>query len=342
MDGSAHALAERALRRDPNAASPLVMLALEATQQGKDEAAQKLMETARDREPANRPARLWLLARYMRVGDFKSGLNEMAPVMRLYPAAVPQITAVLLALMDVPAARAALRDKLAEAPVWRPLLVQAAAATLTDLRPLTRLLVSIPPLADAAEARSEQRAILTNMVSRGEYGEAHTVWQSWLPPRARGSGAPGLIYDTRFEGLPGAEPFNWALAQNGSASATMSADQPGLALYSAASGEAIIAEQIAIVPPGTYRLQATEAADSAADALDSERIFELRVVCATGADGLAALPIPDASATAQTLSTMVTVPAKCRAVRFQFVAVVRETPGDTRVRIDSVRLLPAK
>ena len=316
VDAPTRELAARALRIDPASSDPLLVLGFAASAGDDLERARKLVQLARNRQPADVVPRLWLLDRSVRTGAYAAALDEIAPAMKLRGAVGPQLIGLTVALMQEPSARSFLRAKLAQNPFWRPQFFQAAAAALPDLDPLIHLLGELPGQTTSESSKVEREAVLGALVTRKQYAKAAALSRTLSTSRLHPDAA--LIFDGKFFSSRGTAPFDWTLTREDIASANpVGAPAGGLSLFSASETPRVLAEQLIAPPPGELRLTATAA--RGAEGWGGQA-FTATLVCVEGAAVLGKLALDPTGADVQKFQTGITVPPDCPAVRVQLAA----------------------
>jgi hypothetical protein len=338
VDDETRRLYRLALSREPLLADPLALAGLDAAAQGDEARAERLMMAARDRDPRSPLARFWLFDHLVRTGRIDSALNEVGPAIRLQPDAITAVMTVLAAIADTPDGQAALAHKLAARPFWRTAFFQTAS-TSSSPEVLLALLAKSGRAPDRKAAVDEQRAVFQALINSGNGVRAFQTWQQLLPasyrPRAQG------IYDGSFGGWPGAQPFNWILAESdiGTARRVTAGDLPqstALDVRYFGSTSGVLAEQYVFAPPGSYRLQlAVRRRTSGA----TGGRLSMEVRCVNG-EMVASLPLEPLDMQLRTMAMPVMVPAGCELVRVRLVGTPGEVFSEVEAQITGVALVP--
>ncbi len=181
--------------------------------------------------------------------------------------------------------------------------------------------------------------MLLALNDKGRYALAQDLWRTLLPASYRDRG--GVLYDPNFAGWPGAVPFNWLLsdAPGATVKRVRAADLPetsALEIEYGGSTSVMMAEQIARVDPGSYRLE-VKARSRSQGATGGRLSIDVR--CATSGDRLATLPLDDLSAGASLRSTTLTVPAGCDAVRVRIEGQPGEVFSATAAQLTALQLV---
>jgi hypothetical protein len=338
IDDETRALYRSAIAREPLLADPLALAGLDAAAQGDTARAERLMIAARDRDPRLPLARFWLLDHFVRTDRIDVALNEVGPAIRLQPDAITAIMTVLAAIADTPDGRTALARKLTTQPFWRTAFFQTASAS-TSPDVLLSLLSESGRARDGKAATDEQRAVFLALINSGHGVRAFQTWQQLLPASYRGR-VEG-IYDGSFGGWPGAQPFNWILADGGIGTARMvtAGDLPqstALDVRYFGSTSGVLAEQYVYAPAGNYRLQLA-ARRRTSGATGGRLSMEVR--CADG-ETLASQPLEPLGAQLRTMAMPATVTPACELVRVRLVGTPGEVFSEVEAQITGVALVP--
>lgn len=313
-------LADAAVK-EPLAPQPYLVRGIRAQLGGDGAAAQQAFEAAQWRDPRSLPAAFFLAERYFRTGDTSRGLREVAALARLSPSGA---TAVAPYLAQYAANRAnwpALRSLFRTNP-------QLAAPTLTALatkiETAPAVLALAGPQKDIAEARWFA-PLLNTLVAAGEYRKAHDIWSR----SARSGGAsPSLIYDTSFDDKKASPPFNWALT---SSTVGVAERQPGGKLHILFYGQedGILASQLLLLSPGTYRLSLLLLGDPA-----RARPLAWSVWCDKAGSPLGSVTLDSAAAKGWEF----TVPQDCPAQWIKLSGSSNDLPQQSDVTISALKL----
>lgn len=239
--------------KEPLAPEPYLVRGVQAELSGDGPAAQHAFEAAQWRDPRSLPAAYFLAGRYFRIGDARRGLAESAALARLAPNGTATIGPYLAAYARSPANWPALRTTFRANPeLARPALVALASniatvpavLALADPREKPDLALWLPPL-------------LNTLTTAGQYVRAREIWS-----RATRSRANELIHDSSFSDKLAPPPFNWALTTS---AVGLAERQPGRRLHVLFYGQqdGILASQLVLLDPGTYRLSLQLIGDAA-------------------------------------------------------------------------------
>jgi hypothetical protein len=239
------AYARRALRAAPLDTQALRVLALEAENQADDARPVRLMTLAGRRSQRDTLTQLWLYAHAMLGHDPVAASLDADALLRGEPELAGLLFPSIEATLDQPAARSAYVARLAGRPDWRrPFLADlAAGADAGAARAVYAQLAATraPPTDD------ELGYLLARLIADGDYRGARALWRRPGP----------ALYDGDFTGLGGPPPFNWRLTDNQGAIGDLARTPEGataLHVQSPAVSTVTLAEQLLVLPPGTYRV----------------------------------------------------------------------------------------
>ena len=254
---SAEILARQALAAAPLQAGALRNLGLVADARGQTGKASEVMDRARRRGFRDIATQAWLLQRALGRSEFDDAFLRLDAILRTKPDLSGRLFPALAAISTAPGSIDPLARRLATRPAWRTaalLYLADETSSLTAITGLTEGLVRLrsPP------SEQEEAGLLSRMVKEGRYQEARRVWASLLPAGSRADGA--LVYDGAFRGLAGAAPFNWRLFPSAGLSVetakSSASRKSGLFVDYPVRDPATLADQLLVLPPGTYRLTA--------------------------------------------------------------------------------------
>jgi hypothetical protein len=262
-------LARCALLKGPTQVDALRDLGLAADLRGDKARAHDLIDLAARRSPLDAPSHLWRLKERLLAGDNAGALEDADDLLRHDP---DRLAALMPALLY--AARSGpgpLIARLETNPPWRhDFLIRLA--TDSSAPALQAAIMQALVQSRDAPREDEVGAYLNHRVMVDHaYQGAYLDWLQLLPPAALAKAA--LVYDGAFEGLPGAKPFNWALASGVGGEAEIApapAGATGHALDVHYDGYAnfALATQLLALAPGAYHLTGlTHTSGDAAGAL---------------------------------------------------------------------------
>ena len=306
-------------RQAPLATEPFLIHGALAQMKGKDREAQRLYLQARHRDPRSRAARYFLAERYFRSGRIAPGLVEMAALSRLEPTAAAPFVPALVAYAQTPGAVPQLKAFFRTLPDAEPGILNALAEDARN----ADLVLTLATRAQGAP-QEWQGKLITRLVEAGDYRKAYAVWSRVSGVR----GAAGL-YNPQFLDLSAPPPFNWALP-NTSEGVAEPAEEGKLEVLYYGRANAVLASQLLLLPPGSYRL-AMEVEGGEAEGLQ----WALR--CAGQEKPFAQLPLRGKGRA----EAAFTVPAgNCPAQWLELRGVAGDFPRTAELTIAGLQLVP--
>ncbi|MFS0738518.1 hypothetical protein ABC347_15845 [Sphingomonas sp. 1P06PA] len=315
--------ARGALASAPVLARPFMVAALAADRQGETRRATELMQTAVTRDPRSVPARFWLLRRQVIAGNFAAALGEIDALIRLRPTQVRALAALAVPMLIDPAGRGAVVDRMAANPGWRGVFLDLAQRDSSDRASFIAFMRALAATPGVEIDDTTLGTVLVGMTGRGEYVQAHALYERLRPQRSGERG--NQVYDGDFQRRPGPAPFNWSFASTASAIAQIE-PQPrgGPALVARTFGRepAVVATQMLALPAGGWRLSARMGSD---DGPAADR-FRWRLSCLPADREIARLGNPEELREPRTVSTVFAVPPGCPAQTLSLLAEAGDGP----------------
>lgn len=227
----------------PLSPDPFVIEGAIAETEGRGETAERLLLTARDRDPRSRGARYLLADRFLRTGRIAAGLIEMQALVGLQARGGEAFSPALAAYARTPGAVPELRAFFAKYPDAEAgiLSLLASDAANADL-----------VMALATDKRSptpDWRGILVSaLASAGQYSRAYSTWSELSGVRPTRT-----LFNPGFAAIPAPPPFNWHFAPS-----TEGVAEPdgkgGLEILYYGRARAMLASQLLVLPTGRYRI----------------------------------------------------------------------------------------
>jgi tetratricopeptide (TPR) repeat protein len=242
-----------AASREPLAPEPFLVRGVQAQLAGDRATAQEAFEAAQWRDPRSLPAAYFLAERYFQKGDVDRGLREIAAVARLAPNGESTVGPYLAIYARNPANWPKLRTLLRANP-------RLADTTLVALASNIATVPAVLSLADFRQPTDQAQwlaPLLNTLTTAGQYAKARTIWGRSAAVR------PGeLIHDASFNDNASPPPFNWSLTSSG---VGLAERQPGgrLRVLFYGQDDGILATQLLLLEPGTYRLSMQLLGDAA-------------------------------------------------------------------------------
>jgi tetratricopeptide (TPR) repeat protein len=233
-------------RRDPLNPGPLLVEGTNAFAAGDLARAESLLLAASRLDPLAPASRFLLADLYFRQNRADPGLAQVGFLLeRLNGNAAPLVPA-LAQFATQPGAAAKLRPVLARQPVVRG---QVLALLADDPEHLPAILAIAPRREAPADAEWQQR-LLSALVTRQDYAHAHALWRRFANVAAE----PGRLFNPEFRAGGPPPPFNWRLT-SGPAGTAEARSGGGLHLLYFGREDAVLADQLLLLPPGRYSLK---------------------------------------------------------------------------------------
>jgi hypothetical protein len=336
------AWAEAALAGDPLNPRALRILGQVAHAAGDDGQARALIEAAGRRSVQESWAAHWLLKDAYDRKDYAAALRYADVLLRTRTQALWPVMAFLGRMAEIPEAADGLEKLLATSPPWRRSFFSVLPRAVTDARTPLKLLLAVRETPDAPTL-ADIRDYLHLLVERKFYDLAYYAWLQFLP--ASQLAGVGNVFNGSFESAPSGLPFDWKIGGGKGASIGIAErpDRPGERALLVALGPGRVeldgVEQILMLTPGAYRLQAAFRGD-----LSGPRGLVWRIACVDASgQPLGQSPMILGAAPAWKEADMTfTVPAKaCRAQQLRLFLDARmpsEQLVSGQVWLDDVRI----
>jgi hypothetical protein len=310
-----------AATKAPLAPEPFLVEGVQAQLSGDLNKAETAFRAAQWRDPRSLPAAYFLAEHYLRSGRQIDGLRQIATLARLSPAGIGGIAPYLAAYAQDRSNWPRMRELFrTEQEVEDPVLV----ALSTDARNAGAVLA----LADASHrsARSQWLPVLVrSLVDDGRYADARAVWANI----ARVAVPPGqLIYDSSFSRAAAPPPFNWTLT---SSTVGLAEREPsgGLHVLFYGQDDGVLASELLLLPPGTYRLSMQLAGERSHE---NELIWTVR--CDKAPAELSRVDLGAAASRGWAFE----IPANCPAVWLELSGSSSDVPQQAEASITGLRL----
>lgn len=316
---------QRLAKNAPLAPDPFLVKAAMAEKSGRDAVAERLLLEARRRAPRSAAARYLLADLYMRNGNIRDGLREMAILGRLLEGGTAQLVPSLVSYARTPGALPQLKQLLRESPELEPDLLTALAADPNNADLILALAANTGP---AAGPQPRWRAtLLAALLTAGRYGEAYDTWARFAGVGAKPS---GLVRPDFFP-MDAPPPFNWSYPQSGGGVA-----EPikggGLHIVYFGRQDVVLATQTMLLPSGRYQLAMRISGD-----LETSSQLRWSVSCLTGRKPLLELPLVPGKG--GSVRGQFEVPAQgCGAQQLELRGIGEELPKSSEVNIGPLQL----
>jgi tetratricopeptide (TPR) repeat protein len=250
-------LAREAVRLQAINAKALRLLGYQADALGRPERAEKLVRMAARltrREPG---AQLWLIESSARRGDDRETLMHYDIVLRTKPDTQSILFPRLLAAIDDPEIRSALKPYIIRGASWAEAFLFHANSNSKNLPALVDLITETGGLPDGNAARQQEKGLLSRLVDEKQFAAARRLYLAMAGSKPRHLIDAGLAASDR-DGRFG--PIGWQLFDDADAGGGFLGKGEtagiGLSIFANAATTRTIARRLLYLEPGTYRLTA--------------------------------------------------------------------------------------
>jgi hypothetical protein len=306
----------RIASKAPLSPDPYLIEGAIAQTEGRDQAAERLLLAARDRDPRSRGARFLLADRFLRTGRVTDALIEMHALVSLQSRGAETFGPVLAAYARTPEAIPKLRAFFVKYP-----RVEAGVLSVLANDAANADLVLALAANDGIPDPDWRGTLVSALASAGLYPKAYTTWA-----RLSGVRPAGGLFNPEFRDLPAPPPFNWALPQ-GSEGVAEPDGKGGLAVLYYGRANAVLASQLLLLQPGNYRL------GTSVEGAGGDGAIHWVLRCAEGQKTLADIRLRPGA-----VSGGFTVPAGCQAQWLELQGIAADTPAITDLTIRGLRL----
>jgi hypothetical protein len=318
---SVFAAIDDAAVKAPLAAEPFLVRGVQAGLSGNTGAAIALFEQAELRNPRSLAARYFLSDAYFRTGNVSGGLNEIRALSHLAPHGIDTV-APYVALY---AKNRAVWPQLRQLFRSDPNIEDAALTRLAGSAANADTILALANWNHVVPGTGWVPTLVNSLVAAGQYERARALWaKQWKVPLPPGP----TIYNPGFADTRAATPFNWELV---SSAIGMAEPQPGGRLHVIFYGQdsGMLARQLLVLPPGTYRVTMHVAGDPA-------RIRSLRwsLRCDKADAPLSSITLDAAGSR----PWIVAVPPSCRAQWLELSGTAEDISQQIEATIDSLKL----
>lgn len=280
--GRAVATARHLLSVEPLEGRGFRVLAQAAQQAGDLPQALALYRIAARRSPRDVVAHAWLTQHDLNSGDYQAALQRIDLILRISPRLNATLLPILANLAGDPGFAIELVRSLQARPSWREGFLNTLQAG-DDAQATQRVLSALQHQGGLSEAEFDRW--IEHLISKGRWGEAYSRWAGPLAARKL---RLTPVYNGGFESPPSNRGFDWRVTRLPGVVLQFVPDTSAKGLAAHASFRnrpvpGVNLEQLLLLAPGRYRLQAR----MRADALRSERGLEWVVLCAGSSEPVA-------------------------------------------------------
>ena len=246
IDQRVFAMIQDAAIKAPLSSEPFLVRGVQAQTAGDAKAAKRAFLSAQSRDPRSLPAAYFLADYYVRSGQALPGLQQTVLLARLSPGGADAVAPFVAAYAQNSSNRAQMRALFRSQPAIEEGVLDVLARNGSN----TQALLAV---ADAAHRTADSpwlKVLLQSLVTSGDYQQARAIWSSV----GRANAGDELLYDADFSSPRPPPPFNWSLT---SSTVGLAERQPGKRLHVIFYGneDGVLASELVMLQPGTYRLQ---------------------------------------------------------------------------------------
>ena len=330
----AGALARNALSRDATVVPAWRLMGLLEVAAKREGRAAGLFHMSERLSRRDLPTQLWLIEESVKRNDVPDALRHYDIALRTNPRSHDMLMPILVAAAGAPQTASDLGRLLATRPLWAGnfyyRLGQSPAATAPDPAHVARML-AIARRGGPFANEGVLRGLLESMVERGAYQPALHLFGTLSGQAAR---SPKTVRNGTFEGTNDFAPMDWDLSGEVDLGAEARAGVGGrgnaLVVWASTDRNGVVARQILMLPPGSYRLRYKAGRTQAS----APSRLEWRIACAgTEAFLLSGPVIPGATAIAR--ETGFRIPAGC-AAQWLSLDIGSTDPAGSEAWVDDV------
>jgi len=247
LDSNTRELVADVARAEPLAHQPFLIAGAEALRNSKADQAERLLLSARQRDPRAPAPRLLLAEQYISQGRIREGAAEAAILGKLVPETYAPLAKAFANHIQMAGIRNGMRETLRSSPELSEGILDNLATDPMNADLLLLLSHVVPR--KAAAAKPWQIRLISEVIEEGDYSRARQLWAELA-----GARLSETIYDPRFHGSSAPPPFNWTFATQG---AVIEARSGGLHILYFGRDDGVLASQLLVLRPGTYGLRMT-------------------------------------------------------------------------------------
>ncbi|MEO5865641.1 MAG: hypothetical protein ABIS14_11940 [Sphingomonas sp.] len=326
-------IARHIIERDPTSVAAIDTLAIDAEARGDLNREAGLFAYAQRLSRRDLGTQMYFIERAVAHGDVKSALRHYDIALRTSPEAQAIMFPVLQGTLVDPSLRMELAKLLATKPSWGPAFLATVATTGNDFTATLALLsdlrrIGAPPSPDV------ESSTLANLVST----HPDLAWRYYVSTH-RGLNDTQPVNGGFDRANVDGSPFDWQLtADNGVQTVLERLAGRGVLSFSVpATAAGIVARQMRVLPPGTYRLETM--AVNVAQPKESQPYWQ--IICADGRP-LGSVQIGSSPERGRRFMGMFSVPGDCKTQWLQLVARPTDALSGVTGSIDWVSLARLK
>jgi hypothetical protein len=309
-------------RKAPLAPEPFLVRGVQAQLAGDDRLAEDAFVAARWRDGRSLPARYFLASHYLKTGDARSGLTEVAALARLAPNGTASVAPYVAAYAGNRSAWPQLR-KLFRA---EPTLEDATLGALSRNAANADLVLALATPGRLGPKSAWLPGLIQSLIDAKRYAKAREAWAAVARVRLdRGQ----TLYDPQFTEKVAPPPFNWDLTSS-TVGLAERRDGGGLHLIYYGQEDGSLASQLLVLPAGQYRM----AMRGNGRPVRPEAL-QWTLACASSGATIASIPLDQALRGEWRFA----VPADCPAQWLRLAGSSGDVPQQSEATIGAVSLL---
>jgi tetratricopeptide (TPR) repeat protein len=302
----------------PLAPEPFLVLAANELKNGRVVQAEKLLHSARHRDPRSAAVRYLLSDLYLQQGRFDLALNQLSVLSRLLPSMAQPLAPAIARYAADAGPTPHLKKVLSDNP---QLGSNVMAELASDYRNAELILTLI-----GTRVREDREPVwlprlVLSLVEARDFKRAFAVWRRY----AGNAGASQNFF--HFEPSATSSPFSWELAQKASGYAEAAGGE--LRVRLAGTEDVVLATKVALMAPGRYAFGMRVTGEAPVGASVS-----WLVTCLPSEQRLLTLPLTSST----TIGAQLIVPANCEAQKFELKGVAQTYPEATEFTISNLEI----
>lgn len=329
--------ARATLHREPLNSVAISLIGTLRERQGKSAESLALMNAAVRINHRENIAELWLFDHLLAEKKYDQAFVRADALLRREQNFTRQLLPQLSASLSDPAAYEPLGQRLAKAPSWRPVFMEAFGETQPNPAATFKLYAAIKA-AKGEITPDELSALLLRLVAAGRYEEAYLDWLILLPDQV--ASKVTNIYDGDFSGLPDSRPFGWNFSQGaiGFIEPPPGRDDPALHIIYNGSAKRDFPAQLLVLPPGQYALvgEVMSATPASAGRLN----WQIQCIDNPG-EPVGRAVAPDTAGRWARFSATFAIPPGCTAQRLVLEKSATDQEAEVDIWYDKLNVQPA-
>lgn len=308
----------------PLAPEPFLVRGVDAQLAGNERIAGQAFVEARRRDPRSIPARYFLADHYLRTGEVRPGLDEIATLARLVPHSAEKVAPYLVAFAKMPGGLDDVKSVLRDHPELEPVLLRALSVDAANAETVLALWSG----GRGPGSKGWQERLVRELIAAGQFSTARVTWA-----RFAGRSAGEAMLDLPFDGRNAPPPFGWQLT-SGADGIAETVGEGQLHLLHYGRSDVTLASRLLTLSPGRYRM-----AMRVRGALAQRKRIAWSLTCLPSKSELMGFDLSAAGA-GGALARSFSVPSACPAQELKLIASAPDFPEQADVTISAFRIQP--